>query len=196
LCAAHNDAGGAALVAVSQSLGLYAELEGAAQRIYDYSSELLHGLLQTADHARAVISADPTLAPDVVAQRVAFRIERQRRFFARGPRARLETVITAGVMNLQVGSPSVMKDQVAHLRAVEEEGAACVSVLSASNGVHRAMRGPFLILTFEDPDDPSVVYTEHLLGSRYIERPADVAQFRQVFDEVRRQALPLEEWWR
>jgi hypothetical protein len=87
-----------------------------------------------------------------------------------------------------------MEEQIAHLRAVSKRGAARISVLPATNGVHLAMRGPFVILDFDDPDDPSVVYVENLIGSRYIEKPGEVAQFRHAFDGMRQQALPLEEW--
>ena len=182
--------------AVPQSLGLYADLEASAAAISDHSSELLHGLLQTPDYARAVVAADRTLGAQVIDQRVEFRVERQRQFFSRSTPARLQTVVTAGVMNLVVGSPAVMEAQIAHLRAMSKEGVARISILSATNGVHRFMRGPFVILDFNDPDDPSVAYVESLIGSRYIERSGDVAQFRQAFSEMLGQAVPLEEWLR
>jgi transcriptional regulator with XRE-family HTH domain len=182
--------------AVRQSLGLYRELEASATMISAYSSELINGLLQTADYARAVMEADRSLSPEVVNQRVAFREDRQRRFFEHPTSGRLETIITAGVMNLLVGSRSVMEEQIAHLRAVSRKGAARIGVLPATNGVHLAMYGPFVILDFDDPDDPDVVYIENLVGSRYVEKPREVEQFRNAFDEMRRQVLPLEEWLR
>jgi hypothetical protein len=180
--------------AVPQALGLYSELEASAAKISAYSSELLDGILQTTAYARAVMEADRSLSPEVVNQRVAFREERQRRFFQRPASGRLDVIVTAGVMNLLVGSPSVMEEQIAHLRAVSRKGAARISVLPATNGVHLAMRGPFTILDFDDPDDPSVAYVENLIGSRYIEKPREVAQFRHAFDAMRQQVLPLEEW--
>jgi hypothetical protein len=179
---------------VSPSFGLYSELEISASKISDYSSELLPGLLQAADYTRAVMEADRSASTEVINQRVAFRQERQRRFFHGAATGRLDTIITAGAMNLLVGSPSVMEEQIAHLRAVSRKGAARISVLPATNGVHLAMRGPFAILDFDDPDDPSIAYVENLIGSRYIEKPGDVEQFRHAFDAMRQQALPLEEW--
>ncbi|HZG90623.1 MAG TPA: helix-turn-helix transcriptional regulator [Pseudonocardia sp.] len=182
--------------AVPQGLGLYAELEATASAVHDYSSELIHGLLQTPDYARAVIESDRSLTPEVVEQRVAFRMERQRRFFDRAEPGRLETVVTAGAMNLVVGSAAVMEEQIAHLRAVHDKGAARIGVLPATDGVHRAMRGPFVVLDFDDPEDPDVAYVENLAGSRYLDKPTDVAQFREAFEEVRDRALSLEEWLR
>ena len=180
--------------AVSQPLGLYAELEEVASAIVSYSSELLHGLVQTPDYTRAVISTNKLIPPNVVEQRVTFRIERQRRFLEHSGTGRLEVIATAGAMNLQVGSASVMEEQIAHLRAVSNTGAARISVLPATNGLHRAVTGPFVLLDFENPDDPSVVYIESFAGSRYVERPTDVARFRDVLDDMRQLALPLEEW--
>ena len=178
--------------AVPESVGLYAELEASAAAITAYNSELIPGLLQTPDYARAVIEADRMLSPAVVDQRLAFRIERQQRHFAH-PGA-MTVIITAGAMNLQVGSVSVMEEQIAHLRAVDNKGAARISVLPATDGVHPAMLGPFVLLDFDDEDDPSVVYLESLVCGRYIEKPADVARYRQAFHLVGQQALPLEEW--
>lgn len=181
---------------VSQSLGLYAELEATAASVSAYSSELIHGLLQTADYVRSVIEADPMPPRELVEQKVSFRLERQQRFFGRSEQRRLEVVITAGAMNLQVGSPSVMEEQIAHLREINERGAARLSVLPATNGVHRAMLGPFVILDFDDEADPSVGYVENLIDDGFYERPSEVTKFREAFDRLRRQALPLEEWLR
>lgn len=180
--------------AVPEWVGLYAELEASASMISSYTSELIPGLLQTVGYTRAVMEADETLSPEIVERRVAFRVERQRRFFAGS--GRLEVIATAGVMNLQVGSASVMEEQVAHLRAVNDEGAVRIGVLPATNGVHTAMRGPFVILDFDDPDDPAIAYVENLVGSRYIEKPEDLRRFRRALDQLRRRALPLEEWLR
>jgi hypothetical protein len=69
-----------------------------------------------------------------------------------------------------------------------------VLVLPFENGLHAAMRGPFTILDFDDPDDPSLVYVETVVGSRYIERPAHVAEFRAAFEGIRAQAIPIGEY--
>src|SRR3954451_20779958 len=60
-------------------LSLYAGLEAAAARIRAFEPQLVHGLLQTEDYARAVVSTDPQAASEVVEQRVRFRMERQQR---------------------------------------------------------------------------------------------------------------------
>jgi len=73
---------------------------------------------------------------------------------------------------------------------------ASVSVLTRTNGLHSAMRGPFTIMDFEVDEDPSLVYLENLIGSRYVERPEQVAEFRAAFERMRVLAVPFEEWAR
>lgn len=178
---------------VPEWVGLYADLEAGASTVRDYNCELVHGLLQTADYARAVTEASGSLSPAVVDQRVAFRMERQRAFFDRPRPGALDAVVTAGALSITVGSSTVMEEQIAHLRAVSNRDGVSVSVLPFSNGVHAAMKGPYTILDFDDPEDPSLVYVESLIGSRYIERPVHVLQFRGAFDEMRAQTVPLKE---
>jgi transcriptional regulator with XRE-family HTH domain len=180
--------------AVPEWVGLYAGLEAACTTIHDYQCELIHGLLQTEDYARAVTRSNPNLSADVVEQRVAFRMGRQRAVFNRSTPGRVISVVTAGVLGLVVGSPEVMAAQLAHLRTLIAGGDVSVSVLTETNGVHPAMRGSFTIMDFDDPDDPSLVYVETLVGSRYLERPEHLAQFREAFQHVQAQAVSLEEY--
>jgi transcriptional regulator with XRE-family HTH domain len=175
-------------------VGLYAGLEAASTALFDYQPELIHGLLQTEDYARAVTRSNADLSDDVVEQRVAFRMERQRAVFNRSSPGRVISVTTAGVLGLVVGSPDVMEAQIAHLVALSRGGDVAVRVLTARNGLHSAMRGPFTIMDFDDPDDPSLVYVETLVGSRYLEKPEQVAEFRRAFQLIEAQAVPLEEY--
>jgi Domain of unknown function (DUF5753) len=87
-----------------------------------------------------------------------------------------------------------MASQIAHLRAISSGDGVSVRVLPATNGVHGFMRGSFSILDFDDPDDPPVVYLESLADIRYVERTDQVLMFRDGFDRIREQAIPLEEY--
>jgi len=180
--------------AVPEWVGLYAGLEAACTTLHDYQCELIHGLLQTEDYARAVTRSNPSLSEEVVEQRVAFRMGRQHAVFNRSDPGRVVSVMTAGVLRLVVGSREVMEAQIAHLLALTQGGGVEVRVLTETDGVHSAMRGPFTILDFDDPDDPSLVYVETLVGSRYMERPEHVAEFRGAFRHIQAQAVSLEEY--
>jgi transcriptional regulator with XRE-family HTH domain len=179
---------------VSDSLGLYAELEAAAAAIADYQSEMVHGLLQTTEYIRAVMRADPALPEQVVDQRVAFRLRRQRAFFDRPGPTRMDAVVTAGALAVQVGSAAVMEAQREHLRVLATRDGVSIRVLPFENGLLPAMRGPFTVLDFDDPDDPSLVYIENLIGSRYIERAVHIARFREAFRQMQAHAVPVREY--
>ena len=49
-------------------------------------------------------------------------------------------------------------------------------------------------MDFHDPDDPPVVYEESLAGSRYLEQTAQVDVYRRAFNDMTRQAVPIEEY--
>jgi transcriptional regulator with XRE-family HTH domain len=174
--------------------GEYADLEASCSMLRAYHGEMVVGLLQTEEYARAVVAADPHLTPEVVEQRVAFRMARQRAFLGRS--GHLDFVTTAGALQVLVDSPAVMEAQIAHLRAIALKDTISVRVLAATNGVHNAMGSAFMLMDFADPDDPSLVYMESLVGSYYVERPEQIRQFRQVFDRIRAQAVPLEDFVR
>lgn len=178
--------------AITPWFGEYVDLEASCSTLCAYNGETLHGLLQTEAYARAIIAGDRTLTPAAVEERVGFRMARQRGFLERP--ARLEFVTTAGALRVVVDSPAVMKAQLAHLRAIGSRGTVSVRVLPSTNGVHAAMGNTFAIMDFADPDDPPLVYLESLVGSHYVERPEQVARFRQAFGQVRAQAEPLEEF--
>jgi transcriptional regulator with XRE-family HTH domain len=196
LAVATGAAGLAGGSAVSPWLGPYADFEASCSVLREYRCELVHGLLQTPDYARAVIAADPDLSPEMIEQRVAFRMARQRAFFDRANPGRLDFVTTGETLCVPVGSPSVMEAQIARLRAVASGDGVSVRVIPAANGVHAAMSCTFTVLDFAAPEDPPLVYLESLIGSRYLEAVEHVEEFKRVFDLVRAQAVPLEEYLR
>jgi transcriptional regulator with XRE-family HTH domain len=179
---------------VPESFGFFADLEAGAGAMAVYNSELVLGLLQTEEYARAAIRAVRSLSRSDVDRRVAFRMKRQRTFFERAQPSRLDVVLTAGALRVQVGSPAVMEAQIAHLQAVADRDGVSVRVLPFENGLHASMHGPFTILDFDDPDDPSVVRLDSVVGIRYIERPKHVGEFRAVFEDVRARAVPVREY--
>ncbi|WP_214405917.1 helix-turn-helix domain-containing protein [Pseudonocardia lacus] len=179
---------------VPDSFGFFADLEAGAAALITYNSELVTGLLQTERYARATVRAGRSLTASAVEERVAFRMKRQRAFFERAKPRRLDVVLSAGALRVRVGSPAVMEEQIAHLRAIGDRDGVSVRVLPFENGLHAAMNGPFTILDFDDPDDPSVVRLESVVGTRYIERPKHVGEFRAAFEDVRAQAIPVREY--
>ena len=57
----------------------WAEVEEKAMTLHVWSPGIVHGLLQTEDYARALISVQPPVATEIARARLASRMERQRR---------------------------------------------------------------------------------------------------------------------
>ena len=171
--------------------GLYVGLEAAASRIRGFEPERVQGLLQTPEYAAAVFGSDPRTAADVAAQRVQFRMERQRAVFDDGVVPKLTAVVGEGA--LRCGPPEVMRAQVAHLHELSRRPEVDVRVLAFAAGLY-PLRSSFTLLDFADPEDPPVVYLDVRGSTRYLEKPADLAEYEYVFDLIAGKSVPIEEW--
>jgi transcriptional regulator with XRE-family HTH domain len=180
--------------AVPDWFGLYIGLEAAASEVRIYEPELVHGLFQTADYARAVYrAAQPDDADDAIQRQVELRMGRQQ-LLQRRPPLRVVAVFNAGVLARQTGGPQVMTEQIKRLHELAEREQVDIRVLPWEAGAHAAMLGSFALLDFDDPDDPTVVYLESHVGARYLEKPAEVDDYRRIFGLINKQAVPIEEY--
>jgi hypothetical protein len=93
-----------------------------------------------------------------------------------------------------VGSESVLKAQIEHLRQVAKRGNVDIRVLPFSVGAHAAMAGAFRIMDFDDPEDPDVVYLETHVGAMYLEEPDEVEEYRRIFQLIRNDGIPVEDY--
>lgn len=172
---------------------LYVGLELSASRICVYDGEVVPGELQTVEYARAVFGAEQS-SEEVVDRHVKLRIQRQQALFGRRPLPRLSVVLGEGALTRPVGGPAVLAAQVEHLHEVAGRDGVEVLVLPWSVGAHAAMAGAFRILDFDDPDDPDVVYVEPHIGALYLEEPAEVDEYRRIFQAICKDAVPIEDW--
>jgi hypothetical protein len=86
-----------------------------------------------------------------------------------------------------------MGPQIRHIRALSERPDIDIRVLRFRAGMHPRV-GSFMLLDFDDDEDPSVAYVEGPRGSWYLDRPADRAEYEYVFDLVLARSTPIEEW--
>jgi Domain of unknown function (DUF5753)/Helix-turn-helix domain len=178
---------------VSEQLGMYADLEGSASQLLAYDPELIHGLLQTRDYAEALMSLAPELDQDAIRNRVAFRLERQRQIVQSGGKTKASFILGEAALRVQVGNPEIMGAQIEHLRGLSQRVSIMVRPFTA--GPHRGSNnGGFAILEFADPEDPTVIYTETLAGSRMMEKTKTVTAFKERFGGLRSQSIPMEEF--
>ena len=181
---------------VPEWFGLYLSLETAANRIQVWDQDLVHGLLQTEDYARAVIAAgkDEPVG-EVAEQAVTFRLKRQRAVLDRAPRARISVILGPGALMRVVGGPDGIAAQLAHLVALHRSGVVDIRVLPWTSGPY-PIRGPFTLFDFDDPADPAVAYVEVPAGARYLEKPQELALYRGTWAALEQQSLSIEEYLR
>lgn len=163
----------------------YVGFEADAKEIWLYCSELVPGILQTADYLRALKEGNGREADE---KGLAFRLERQQRLEAR--KSRLRIVLNEAVFHRSVGD---MGEQSRVLAEVSKRKNVTLQVLTFGSGPHRAMRGPFNLLTLPAEPAPNFVYLEHMDGAVYLERPVDLAKYSKVFESLTQQALSVEE---
>jgi transcriptional regulator with XRE-family HTH domain len=173
---------------------LYVGLEASASRIFSYDGEVVPGELQTEGYARAVFGAEQPAEEEAAERQVKLRLQRQKTLFARNPVPQLVTVLGEGVLTRPVGGEAVLKAQIEHLRLMSQRDHIEVRVLPWSAGAHAAMAGAFRILDFDDPEDPDVVYLESHVGALYLEEPAEVDEYRRIFELIRKDAIPVQEY--
>jgi transcriptional regulator with XRE-family HTH domain len=165
----------------------YVGLESEASAIHQYASELVPGLLQTADYYRAFLRTAPADAD--IEGKIQVRMARQERLTA-ADAPEYWVVLNEAVIRRSVGLNGAMRVQLERLADLAGLPNVTVQVLPFSAGVHPAMDGGFSILGFPDPaTDPSVVYLENSAGSVYLEEAAEVDRFGRTFSHIIAKAL-------
>ena len=166
----------------------YVGLEEAATRIRTYEVQLVPGLLQTADYARAVMVLGLPDAPaEEIKRRVSLRLDRQR-VITRPDPPRLWAVVDEAALRRPFGGPEVMRAQLEHLIAVTKLPNVTLQVMEFRRGGHAAEGGAFVIFRFAEPDLPDVVYLEQLTSALYLDKREDVDRYTEVMDRLSVQA--------
>ncbi|WP_026341628.1 helix-turn-helix domain-containing protein [Actinomadura atramentaria] len=165
-------------------------LEAEAATVLTFEPLMFHGLLQTIDYARAVMTNGPAELPeDVIEKRAAIRVERQKLLNGDDP-LRLWAIVDEAALHRQIGGRDVLRDQLRHvLQVASEMPKVTIQVVPFAKGSHPGMSGAFAILEFPEPMDPDAAYTENLAGELMVEEPEDVARFKVGFQHLQGVAL-------
>lgn len=162
----------------------YVGLEAAASIIRAYEMQFVHGLLQTADYARAVILIANLRKPDEeIERRVHLRMQRQQLLTQPDPPA-LWSVLDEAALRRPPGGPKVMRAQLEHLLEITTLPNVTLQLVPFNAGAHPAAGGPFTILRFPQPDLPDVVYLEQLNSALYLDKPDDLSNYMTIMDHL------------
>lgn len=171
--------------------GIYVGLEAEAASLRVYEAQVVHGLLQTEDYARAVMSTvRRRQTPEEIDGLVGLRMQRQE-VLTRPDPLELWIILDEAVLRRMVGPSQLMRAQLDHLYEASQWPNVTLQILAFSSGLHVGMGGPFAIIEFPERFDPDVVYTEGVTGQAYIEeRDREVHARSEAFDLLRATALP------
>jgi transcriptional regulator with XRE-family HTH domain len=168
---------------------IYVGLEAETTGIRSYENSLVHGLLQTADYARAVLrELQPRHTAEQVERQVDLRMARQQRLEDE-PALDLWVIHDEAVIRRVVGGPAVMRAQLRRLLEVADVPGMTLQVLPFGTGAHAGLRGPFNILEFPDRTDSQVAHVESVGGFLYLEKEREVRACTDAFDRLRASAM-------
>ncbi len=170
-------------------------LEAEARTIRAYQQELVPGLLQTPDYARAVFRASwLTETAEQIDRHVEIRMERQEVLNRTDPPPpRFNVVLSEGVLRRPVGGYDVMREQLEHLMRPRDRPNVTVQVLPFDAGMHPAMVGPFTMITFPDPDDLGIVNLENAAGALFLEDPTELRIYDEIWSTLQASALSADD---
>jgi transcriptional regulator with XRE-family HTH domain len=168
----------------------FISLEATALTVSTYEAQLVPGLLQTEDYARAIAAASlVNESHDEHDQFVHVRLTRQQVLTRDGP-LQLWAILSEGALRQLVGGRMVMQTQLRHLLEIStSQPNVNLQILPFAAGAHAATSGPFVIMKFPEAPDLGVVYLEGQTGGIYLESADEVARYTLVFEHLRASAL-------
>ncbi|MGW7367172.1 helix-turn-helix domain-containing protein [Streptomyces sp. NPDC054841] len=169
----------------------YMDLEREAIALSWFENQVLPGLLQTENYARAVFQSKvPVLSEDEISAQVARRLERQEILHRKVPPT-TSFVISEAIARDRLGGAEVYVEALRHLRVCASLPGITLQIMPLGRETHAALDGPFILL--ETPDHQHLAYTETQRGSQLITDPDEVSILAQKYAMLRTQALNPEE---
>ncbi|MEV0938193.1 helix-turn-helix transcriptional regulator [Streptomyces phaeochromogenes] len=163
------------------------ELERLATRICEFAPMVIPGLLQTAAYARAVtVAANPFVTDEYVEEKVAARLERAL-ILKDATRPEYWVILHENALQVPVGGPAAMAEQLAHIATLARERKVPVLVLPRAEGACASMAGDLRLMEFEDA--PPTAYTETSFSGDLLDDPAVVKRVQRAYDLLRAAAL-------
>ncbi|WP_055693270.1 helix-turn-helix domain-containing protein [Streptomyces prasinopilosus] len=164
-----------------------AKLEAQAVELLSYGSHNLHGVLQTEEYARALLSTRrPTLSEDELERAVAARTARTA-VFGRKPAPELSFVQEEVTLRRPIGGRMVLRRQLEHLLELAQLRFVSIQVMPTSHGDHPGTGGRVQMLKFAD--GTAVGRADDEFGSRPVTEPRHLRILELRYGIIRAEAL-------
>ncbi|HEY7486079.1 MAG TPA: helix-turn-helix transcriptional regulator [Streptosporangiaceae bacterium] len=159
------------------------DIEARSSVIKTYEALVVPGLLQTPEYARALFAADGVADVEGDVER---RMSRQA-ILTKNPPPQLWVLLSENALDWPIGSPKVMRLQLAGLLEASEQPHIGIRVLPRSAGAHAGTTGSFKIMSTDSGD---IVYTDSPGGGRLVPSVAEVRSYALRYDRIGQHALP------
>ncbi|MEU7140478.1 helix-turn-helix transcriptional regulator [Nocardia sp. NPDC046473] len=183
---------------IRKSLNMYVGLETVATSLTIFRPDLVPGLFQTPEYARALDSIYfPDDSPEELDRWGQLRIRRQSIVQRRAQPVAVDMVLHESVLRTVVGTHKVMAAQLRHLADISTRDNVLLRILPFEAGFPVGLSvGPYVILDFGldakgNEIAPSVVYVEGFTGDMYSDRRQDESVYRTASAVTRRAALDV-----
>jgi hypothetical protein len=161
----------------------YVRMEDEASTAYEFQLGYLPELTQTEQYARTTIVG---CSRKYTENQVAVRMRRQDRLWA-DPPLRLHTIVHEPVLY-----QGVDRTQLVRLTQLAQLPNVTFQVLPQTS-LHPGLRSAMMLLTFEDPYEPDIVFTETVLGWTDSQDAGQTGTVRRMLDQLSALALSPEE---
>ncbi|MFD0315152.1 helix-turn-helix domain-containing protein [Streptomyces flavalbus] len=169
----------------------FVRVEQEALSVSSYCPQLIHGLLQTPDYARAVLHcAFPPLEDDVEVL-VSARMERKA-LLDRKPTCVVNVILEEVALRRHIGGPEVMRAQYEFLVASAARPNVVLQVMPTERAEHAGLQGGPLTL-LETVEETMLAYMEGNGHSVLVSDPREVGLLARRYAMIRSQALSPEE---
>ncbi|MGI5260379.1 helix-turn-helix domain-containing protein [Streptomyces angustmyceticus] len=167
------------------------EHEEEALTLLSYQNQVVPGLLQTGDYARAVFDClYPPIHEETAEDWVSARLARQK-VLERTPPPMMNFILEEVVLSRPLGSFDVLRQQIRHLRRCAELPFVGLQIMLTQRFKHASLDGPLILL--ETPRHDQLTYIEGQRISFLVDDPDEVSVYQQKYGMLRSQALTPEE---
>ncbi|MFE5089681.1 helix-turn-helix domain-containing protein [Streptomyces sp. NPDC056638] len=164
-----------------------ARMEARAVELLSYGDHNLHGLLQTEEHARALLGTRrPAYSQDELERMVAARTAR-RSIFDRSPAPDLSFVLEEVTLRRPIGGTMVRRQQLEHLLEVGQMRNVEIQVMPTDRWDHPGTGGKIQVLKFDDGS--GVGRTDGVHGGRPVSDPRQLRVLELRYGIIRAAAL-------
>ncbi|MFD6494198.1 helix-turn-helix domain-containing protein [Streptomyces sp. NPDC060188] len=165
-----------------------AKLEARAVEIGVYECSSIAGLLQTPEHARALLESwQPAYSTEDLERLVAARMARMS-IFERSPAPALGFVLEEATLRRKVGGTMVRRQQFERLLHVGRLNNVTLQVMPMDSAPHPGMSGRIEVLKFED--GTAVARSDGAFSGRPTSDPRQLRVLELRYGTIRAQALP------